>query len=201
MIDTHCRNFYQKIFINPLLQRESLNKLSPNTLTELGCLFGVLTCPLIAFGYSFIAALFLLISGFLDTLDGSVARHRNLTSIQGTVMDIISDRLVEFSVLLGLFFVEPNSRGFSCMLMLGSAYLCITAFLVVGIFTKNNSGKTYTYNWGFIERTEAFIIFLLMIFIPSQFFLLSSIFTISVFLTAFIKIWSFFFMNKENTII
>ncbi|NNM43684.1 MAG: CDP-alcohol phosphatidyltransferase family protein [Chlamydiae bacterium] len=198
MIDTHCRNFYQKIFIDPLLQSERLNNLSPNTLTEFGCLFGVLTCPLIAFGYSFIAVLFLLISGFLDTLDGSLARHRNLASIQGAVMDNISDRLVEFSVLLGLFFVEPNSRGFSCMLMLGSAYLCITSFLIVGIFTRNGSKKTYTYNWAFLERTEVFIIFLLMILIPSQFFLLSSIFTLGVFLTAFIQIWQFFFANKEN---
>jgi phosphatidylglycerophosphate synthase len=158
----------------------------------------VIVCPLIAFGHPFMAVLFLLISGFLDTLDGSIARHRKISTVQGAVMDIISDRLVEFSVLLGLFFVEPNSRGFSCMLMLGSAYLCITSFLIVGVFTKNNSQKSFFYSWGLIERSEVFIFFLLMILFPSQFFLLSSIFTAGVFLTAFIRIWQFFFVNTEN---
>lgn len=198
MIDTYCRNFYQKIFIDPLLQRKRLDKLTPNLLTELSCIFGVIVCPLIAFGHPFMAVLFLLISGFLDTLDGSIARHRKISTVQGAVMDIISDRLVEFSVLLGLFFVEPNSRGFSCMLMLGSAYLCITSFLIVGVFTKNNSQKSFFYSWGLIERSEVFIFFLLMILFPSQFFLLSSIFTAGVFLTAFIRIWQFFFVNTEN---
>lgn len=69
------------------------------------------------------------------------------------------DRVVEFVVVLALWFVAPQQRGLWCLLMLGSMLLCITSFLVVGIFSENQSQKSFHYSSGLMERAEAFSFF------------------------------------------
>lgn len=133
----------------------------------------------------------LLLSGFLDILDGSVARFKNKTSQFGAVLDITGDRLVEFCVILGLYLYEPETRSLNCLLMLGSVLLCVTSFLVVGIFTPNQTDKGFHYSPGLMERAEAFIFFFLMIACPPAFSSLSYLFSTLVFLTAFVRLWEF----------
>ncbi|NCT57292.1 MAG: hypothetical protein GW760_06250 [Legionella sp.] len=72
------------------------------------------------------------------------------------MLDITTDRFVEFVVLLALWSVSPQERGFCAILMLGSILLCITSFLIVGIFTANDSDKGFRYSPGIMERAEAF---------------------------------------------
>ena len=80
----------------------------------------------------------LLISGYFDALDGTVARMAEQNSAKGTMIDIISDRIVEFAVIFALFLVNPLHRGVCCLLMLGAILICVTSFLVVWIFHENN---------------------------------------------------------------
>lgn len=157
MIDSYFRQAYQKVFVEPILP--FFNRLSPQTLTLSSCLLGLIVCPLVIFDFPWIAFLALLLSGFLDTLDGSLARHLNLVSSKGAALDIVCDRIVEFAVIIGLFFVDANARAFPSLIMLGSILLCITTFLVVGIFVENQSMKSFFYSPGLIERGEAFIFF------------------------------------------
>jgi phosphatidylglycerophosphate synthase len=148
-------------------------------------------CPLLVFGWSKWALTALLFSGFLDTIDGSLARHTQRASSQGAALDICCDRLVEFSIVLGLYLVDPVTRGFDTLLMLGSVLLCVTTFLVAGIFSEQSSYKSFYYSPGLIERTEAFILFFAMIAWPSQFYWLAPLFTLLVMLTAAIRLWQF----------
>ena len=99
MIETYFRKIYQKIYIDPLLNLKFLQKLHPNTLTYIACLSGVSIVPLLSFKLSFSAFVMLGFSGFLDTLDGSLARHLDKTSPKGTALDIVSDRIVEFAII------------------------------------------------------------------------------------------------------
>ena len=141
MIDSYCRQVYQKVCVEPFLP--FFNRLSPQTLTLASCLLGIIVCPLIVFDFPWIAFLTLLLSGFLDTLDGSLARYLNRVTPKGAALDIVCDRIVEFAVILGLFFVDTHARALPSLLMLGSILLCITTFLVVGIFVENQSIKSF----------------------------------------------------------
>lgn len=189
MIDSYGRSLYQKVIINPVLPMFS--SFSPVTLTFFALCTGIFALPLLAMHYSKMAFMALLISGFLDTLDGSLARFKNQTTPFGAALDVTGDRIVEFSIIMGLYLFSPEERALSCLLMLGSILFCITSFLVVGIFTKNDTEKGFHYSPGMIERTEAFIFFSIMILFPVVFSFVSYLFTALVFITAFVRLWQF----------
>ena len=191
MIDSNYRSFYQKVLISPVLKWKWMTGLSPSAVTFLALFCGALI-PFFLFWHApYWALLFLALSGFLDTLDGSLARFQNKTSPKGAVLDITSDRCVEFLILLGLYLYAPEGRALLVILMLGSILLCVTTFLVVGIFQDNQSEKSFHYSPGLMERSEAFIFFALMILFPGQFLLLSGAFICITFLTATIRIKQF----------
>jgi len=190
MIESYLSLLYQKHIGEP--SAKIIGKaLSPNQITFVSCLLGVLVLPALVWGQALIATILLLLSGYLDTLDGTVARLKGKSSPVGAVMDIVADRIVEFAVILGLFAIDPIKRGWIAMFMLGSCFICVTSFLVVGIFIPNQSQKSFHYNPGLIERAEAFCFFILMIWIPQLFLVLGIIFTILVFLTSFLRIKQF----------
>lgn len=189
MIDSYCRKPYQTICINPVLP--FFRHLHPQTVTLIGCAFGLAVFPLLFFNFPWLAFFALVLSGFLDTLDGSLARYLHLTSPKGAFLDIVCDRAVECSVVLGLFFVHPEVRAIPSILMLVSILLCITTFLVVGIFTENQSKKSFFYSPGLIERAEAFIFFSVMILFPSTFSVTAYLFAGLTIFTALVRLWQF----------
>ncbi len=189
MIDSFGRSIYQKIVVDPCLPIYS--RLSPVIFTYLSLLTGILVFPLLTVKYSVSAFLMLMLSGYFDTLDGSVARDKNQTTPFGAALDITSDRVVEFSVVLGLYFYCPDERGLNCVFMLGSILFCVTTFLVVGIFTQNSMEKSFHYSPGLVERGEAFVFFSIMILLPAQFHVVSYLFSSLVFLTGALRLVQF----------
>jgi len=190
MLEQLMRQYYQKSCVDPLIRLIG-NTLSPITLTVFASIFGVLFVPFLLTGHSLLAVFCLLLSGYLDSLDGSLARYQNNSTPFGAVLDIMVDRLVEFSVILGFYLLDPVQHGLAAIVMLGSILLCITSFLVAGIFTPNNSSKSFHYSSGLIERAEAFVFFVVMTFIPAYFTVLAFLFAALVTLTALIRLWQF----------
>ncbi|EKD70346.1 MAG: phosphatidoglycerophosphate synthase [uncultured bacterium] len=191
MLETHLRSFYQRYFIDPVVKFYFIRSISPNWFTLAACVIGMSVFPMLWLKQYGIATLLLLISGYCDTLDGTLARNMNKTSNIGTVYDILSDRIVECAVILGLFTIDTVHRGAFTLAMLSSVLICVTSFLVVGIFTSNNTEKSFYYSPGLIERAEAFIFFIIMIWLPQHFNLLASLFTILVLCTAYYRIRQF----------
>lgn len=196
MLESILRPLYQLYVVQPIIKW--VRHISPLKITYTACLAGIMASILLMLHFPITATLLLLTSGFLDTLDGTVARLENKTSNLGTVLDIISDRVVELAIMLGLFAIDPIPRGGLILAMLGSCYLCITSFLVVGIFTPNQSDKGFHYSPGVIERAEAFIFFILMIWLPDYFPWLASLFSSLVLLTSFLRIKEFIRFNQNN---
>jgi archaetidylinositol phosphate synthase len=192
MIEKYLRPPYQAYLADPIskaiVHRFSF---SPFIVTLSGCFLGLASALFIFLGYAWPALIFLLSSGFCDTLDGTIARMKGCSSPIGTVGDIVCDRVVEAAVVIGLFLYAPETRALLCMLMMTSILLCITSFLVVGIFSENKTEKSFYYSPGIIERGEAFLFFALMIVFPSLFILLGSLFTFLVLLTAAIRLVQF----------
>ena len=191
MLETYIRKPYQQALVNPIAKMLN-KKVSPNQLTLLSGVIGVLVLPCLYFGAYILAIILLLASGYLDTLDGTLARLTNQSSDWGSVLDITVDRIVEFVVILSLWLVAPEMRSFWVIMMLGSILLCITSFLVVGIFNANQSEKSFHYSPGVMERAEAFAFFIAMMMFPSWFSLLSFIFCVLVVATAVIRLKQFY---------
>ncbi|MBS0289646.1 MAG: CDP-alcohol phosphatidyltransferase family protein [Proteobacteria bacterium] len=190
MIEHYFRPTYQKYLVDPC-SRSIAKYVTPNFITCSAGVTGICTAPLLIYDHISLAATMLLISGFLDTLDGTLARNHYSCTPKGTILDIIFDRMVEASVVIGLFGVNPNERGWCALFMLASILICVTAFLVVGIFAQNASQKSFHYSRGLMERPEAFMFFLAMMILPNWFSNLAILFSILVLLTSFLHCYRF----------
>lgn len=188
MLETHIGQRYQRLLVDPLATALA-RFFSPNQITLLSLVVGLAAAPCIALEWHWLAAILLLLSGYLDTLDGTVARMTGRTSSFGAMLDITCDRLVEWGVILGLYAIAPSLRGLACIIMLGSMLVVITSFLTAGIFIRNDGQKSFNYTPGLMERPEAFIFFMAMIFIPTWFSWLAALFSILVLFTAALRIW------------
>lgn len=192
MIEEYARPSYQKLLVNPMANFIAKYwHWSANLVTLFSFIFGSLAAVAIYYQVSWLAIGMILLSGYCDTLDGTLARLQHQSTDIGSMLDILCDRYVEFILIMALFLVEPASRGIPSMLMLGSVLLCITSFLVVGIFSENNSHRSFYYSPGLMERAEAFIFFIAMILIPAWFAPLAYLFSFLVVLTALIRVIQF----------
>ncbi|NJM68511.1 MAG: CDP-alcohol phosphatidyltransferase family protein, partial [Acaryochloris sp. RU_4_1] len=57
-----------------------------------------------------LATALVIVSGLLDGLDGDIARERNLTSIEGGILDSVLDRYVDFFLIAALILVNPQDH-------------------------------------------------------------------------------------------
>lgn len=190
MLEAPLRKHYDRHLVDPVIQYLA-PYIAPLQITVLAALTGLLFLPALLLGYKKTAILFLLLSGYCDTLDGSLARWQKSHSNLGSVVDIVSDRFVECLVVVSLFLLAPAQRGLASVLMLSSITLCITSFLVVGIFMQNQSYKSFHYSPGIMERAEAFAFFIVMVLVPEWFNGLAYLFTALVCLTAVIRLMQF----------
>ncbi|MGL5243994.1 MAG: CDP-alcohol phosphatidyltransferase family protein [Sarcina sp.] len=161
MLDTYGRKY-----VNPLINFGAKCflriKLKPNEVTFLALIVGVLTGVFIYIDKLVIAVITLWISGYLDSVDGAMARESKKTSALGTLMDITFDRIVELTIILVLAIRFPESRlNFLILTML--ILISMTIFLTVGALAQNNGVKSFRYQAGLAERSEGFILLSLMI--------------------------------------
>lgn len=190
MLESSFRKQYERHLIEPIIGRIS-NHFTPLQITLLSGAFILFFVPALLLKLKWLAIGLMVISGYLDTLDGSLARWQKTHSNLGSVFDIMMDRFVECVIVVSLFLLDPTSRGLACVLMLSSIVLCITSFLVVGIFMQNQSYKSFHYSPGIMERAEAFAFFAVMIVWPQWFNPLAYLFSALVVLTALIRLAQF----------
>lgn len=190
MLETWCRSASSRFLFAPIARYcTKLTWLSANKLTLIGLLIGIAIWPLLAMHCRVLATLSLLLTGLFDVIDGEFARLTSQSSPFGAALDIVSDRVVELSVVLGLF--AYTHQPWLCLGLLSSILVCVTSFLIVGVFSDKDSNKSFYYSPGIMERAEAFIFFLLMIWLPEYFLVLAIGFIILTMLTAVIRMAQF----------
>lgn len=185
-------------YVRPILQTWAVDRIAflligvdPSLITFLGCILGLLSGIFLASGYGVGGLVLMTGSGICDMLDGSIARLKGKSSDFGCALDIVSDRIVEAALVIGLFYYAGKNPIYP-MIMLGSILICVTSFLVVGIFSENREEKSFHYSRGLMERGEAFFIFLLMVALPELYIWLATLFSFLVLLTAFIRLYQFY---------
>lgn len=182
MLDTHARKY-----VNPIIELGAkfllkLN-LTPNNVTILALLIGVSTSIFLYFDMQISAVILLWVSGYLDAVDGAMARKSSSSSSFGTLLDIVSDRIVEVSIVLvlGLKFIDVR---YNLIILTVCILMSMTIFLTVGALSEKKGVKSFYYQAGVAERSEGFIFFSLMILIPSYLGIITNIFSVLIIITA-----------------
>lgn len=181
MLDTHARKY-----VNPIIDKGAdffiKHKFSANNVTILALILGLLTSVFIYFDMRIIAAIVLWISGYLDAVDGAVARKCNVSSSFGTLLDILSDRIVEVCMIIILGLKYEYIR-FYLIILLTCILISMTVFLTVGALTEKKGMKSFYYQAGLAERSEGFILFTLMFLFPKYLKVSTSVFSILILIT------------------
>lgn len=165
MLDTHGRKYVEPFIVRTARGLLQLG-LTANQVTWTAFLLGVTTGGWIYFDQPVWACVFLWLSGYLDAVDGAMARLESKSTPWGTVMDITFDRLVELSVIIGLALKFPDVQ-FLLLLLTASIVFSMTVFLTVGALSEKKGIKSFYYQAGLAERTEGFILFTVMVLFPS----------------------------------
>ncbi|PHY08943.1 MAG: CDP-diacylglycerol--glycerol-3-phosphate 3-phosphatidyltransferase [Nitrosarchaeum sp.] len=79
--------------------------LSPNFWTGVGLIFALASAIIYGLGIEhglIIGGILLLVSGFFDLVDGQVARVTGKTSLKGSYLDSMFDKIAEVAIFLGL---------------------------------------------------------------------------------------------------
>lgn len=181
MLDTHGRKYVDPI-INSGASFLLKLKLTANNVTIIAFLIGILTSVFIYFDMNIIAVLTLWISGYLDAVDGAIARKTNTTSLFGTLMDITFDRIVETCMILVLALKYVDAR-MSFIILLICIIISMTIFLTVGALVEKKGIKSFYYQAGVAERSEGFIMFSLIILLPKYILFFTNIFSFIIFIT------------------
>ena len=139
--------------------------LTPNNFTLLTVLSAAVTLYFITSERFLLAALFILITGFLDFVDGSVARFTKKSTKSGAYLDTIVDRYVEFIIIFSFIFIELP-------------YLLLPAMVWIFLYLFGSMMTTYSkaaameksiikkeLSSGIIERGERFLILFVGVFL------------------------------------
>lgn len=183
MLDTHCRKYIQPLIRVGADLAMKLG-LSANGVTIIAMLLGVFSGVLVALGFNILAVLILWLSGYLDAVDGTIARKTKSSSSFGTVMDITFDRMVEGAVILGVAY-KYSEFSFISLVLAVSIIISMTIFLTTGPLAENKGEKTFYYQAGLAERTEGFLMLSLMMLLKENAGIVINIFTAMVLFTAF----------------
>jgi phosphatidylglycerophosphate synthase len=105
-------------------------KISPNTVTILYAMCGIIGGVLFSLPYKtciLISLLIFFLKGILDWSDGHVARHTKKTSDTGHILDVYGAYLNELGFFTGLGFYIYNFSSYSCVIFIIPLYLFLVS--------------------------------------------------------------------------
>jgi CDP-diacylglycerol--glycerol-3-phosphate 3-phosphatidyltransferase len=163
MLDTHARGHLNSLFQTLAKSLLSL-KIEPLHVTISALIVGIVGAFCFYIGFHITSLILLWLSGLLDVLDGEMARMSASSSKKGALLDIFFDRIVEIAYIFSFI---GTASTLSLLVLSCSIILSMTLFLSVGAMSDKESKKSFYYQAGLIERTEAFVLFSLMIIFAS----------------------------------
>ena len=164
----------------PIIKLIAKTGISPNMITLISFILGIGAAVLFAFAYYLPGAILLAVSGFLDLVDGGVARINNRKSRFGAFIDWIADKYIDGIVLLGIglscFVATPwylahvplptvvyvAVAGAAVIGSIMNTFIKPVAYAEIGFQGKDNGKITDPLEGaGFFGRPETFILLIL----------------------------------------
>lgn len=163
-----CSLYQERIIspsINIILNR--FPSIKPNQLTIAGCIAALVMIIFAFLDVYWAATLLLLLAGYLDTIDGPLARISKNESNKGAFLDLFSDRFVEFCAIFALYSFFPNERSFFCVLLLGALMTYLSSYYLNLLFSRASMVNEFGPSWQ--QRLIMFGFFVAMMLIPPLF--------------------------------
>jgi len=147
----HLVEGYYKV-VKSLVSHSPLAGLNPNAISLLASAIGVLAALFFMIGQSVTAGLLLILSGVLDTLDGTVARLGERSSKFGAALDSSLDRYVEMFVFMGITYHFKDSPMFFW------SFFAVMGSMMVSYIRARAQSLGVQELVGFMQRFERFVI-------------------------------------------
>ena len=135
-----------------IVSHSPLTRMNPNSISFTASIIGVIAAGFFMFGHSATAGLLLLLSGILDTLDGTVARLGERSSKFGATLDSSLDRYVEMFVFMGITYHFKDTPMFFW------SFLAIMGSMMVSYIRARAQSLGVQELVGFMQRFERFVI-------------------------------------------
>lgn len=126
----------------------------PLLVSLFGLAFSLYGAVVVAEGRLFLGAIFLIISGLCDVLDGDLARRRNMVSRFGAFMDSVLDRVTEFAFLGGIIYYLVNRVDGPHNFLLCVTLVALTGSILTSYTRARAEGLGYECKVGIVERPE-----------------------------------------------
>lgn len=162
---------------------------SANTVTLLGFALGIGAAALIAAQLYWVALAVLMVSRFLDGLDGAIARQTKLTDLGG-YLDITLDFIVYASVVFAFALADPARNALAAAFLTTSFMAPAATFLAYAIFAQKRSittdirgAKSLYYLGGLTEGFETILTLCLMCAFPDWFAVIAVVYGVMCWIT------------------
>ncbi len=130
----------------------------PMLVSLFGLILSLYGALVVAEGKLFLGGVFLIIAGLCDTLDGSLARRRNLVSKFGAFMDSTLDRVAEFAYFGGILFYVVNRYDAPHDFIFWITILALTGSVLTSYTRARAEGLGYECKVGILERPERIVL-------------------------------------------
>lgn len=164
--------------------------ITPNQITLIGLLIGLVAGGLIAMGAFGAALVAILASRIADGLDGAVARATHKSDFGG-FFDIVSDFAFYGIVPMAFVLFDPAQNGAAGAVLLASFYTNGASFLAFAILAEKHrmrsdarGVKSLYFTGGLLEGTETIAFFCALCLFPGAFVPMAWVFAALCFVTA-----------------
>lgn len=200
MFDARLRPLID-IPLNAAARTLSGTGITPNAITGIGFLFGVLGAVFLAVQLDYAALVMILFSRIMDGLDGAVARHaaprsrhpgsKTQESDLGGYYDIVADFLFYSGIILGFAIGRPEHALMAaflifCFVGTGSSFL---AYAIIAAKQNRNHDKqgkkSFYFLTGITEGSETILVLCLICVFPGWFPQIAAIFGALCLITTF----------------
>ncbi len=137
------------------------------TIPNLLSIIRLLLIPLIVYLYCVLenrnaAVIVILISGLTDIIDGFIARHFNMVSDFGKILDPIADKLTQAAVMFCLISRYKHMTALIIILVIKELVLAVFGYLAIKKKDSVNSAKWY----GKVNTVILYIVMMVLILMP-----------------------------------
>jgi len=178
MIDNGFRHILSK-YVQPLLKLYVFLRLSPNSITILGCVLGLASAALVSQQFFMAGLVIWWLGRLFDGTDGIYARHINRSTKFGAFLDINCDMLA-YSAMIFAFAMGWPEYSSIWMTIMALYVLCISGALSLGSLqyaTSKPSNRKLNLAAGLAEGGETGIFYSLCLLFPQYIKALALIWT------------------------
>ncbi|MEL0630334.1 CDP-alcohol phosphatidyltransferase family protein [Psychromonas aquatilis] len=184
-----------KPLLMPVVKTLDKRGVTPDQVTLIGFVIGILAVPLLAYKLWTAALVMIVINRILDGLDGALARYQNNSTSAGGFLDICVDFLFYAAIPVGFAIAEPAFNALPAAVLLavfigtGSTFL---AFAIpaekLNLDRPQFANKSFYFINGLTEGTETIAFFVAFCIWPQYFPALAYLFALLGAMTVFTRI-------------